>query len=90
MPASIKEPARQLPISGSYDIAVIGGGIAGVSAAIAAARQGASVCLIEKENALGGLATLGNIVVYLPLCDGLGHKVSGGVSEELLKLSVRD
>ena len=39
-----------------YDVAVIGGGFAGVAAAIAAARVGAKVILIEKGNCLGGVA----------------------------------
>ena len=38
-----------------YDLAVIGGGFAGVAAAIAAAREGADVIIIEKSNALGGV-----------------------------------
>ena len=39
-----------------YDIAVIGGGFAGVAAALAAAREGARVIIIEKSNCLGGAA----------------------------------
>jgi hypothetical protein len=86
----ISEPARQLPVTGTYDVLVAGGGIAGVAAAVAAARQGASVCLLEKTCALGGLATLGNVIVWLPICDGRGRQVSAGLAEELLKLSVAD
>lgn len=85
----LTEPARDLPIVSKYDVAVVGGGIAGVSAALAAARSGASVCLIEKACGLGGLATLGNIIVYLPICDGEGHQVIGGIGEELLQLSAQ-
>ncbi len=84
------EPSRELPVFGSYDVVVAGGGIAGAAAAIAASRNGASVCLLEKEYALGGLATLGLVVVYLPLCDGAGTKVCGGLAEELLILSAAD
>jgi hypothetical protein len=69
---------------------VAGGGIAGVAAAVAAARNGASVCLLERSFALGGLATLGNVIVWLPLCDGRGRQVIAGLPEELLKLSVAD
>ena len=69
---------------------VVGGGIAGVAAAVAAARNGANTCLIEKEFGLGGLATLGNVIVYLPLCDGMGNQVIKGLGEELLKLSIKD
>ncbi|NMB96087.1 MAG: FAD-dependent oxidoreductase, partial [Clostridiaceae bacterium] len=72
-----------------YDVVVCGGGIAGIAAALAAARGGAKTCLLEKEYALGGLATLGLIVIYLPLCDGDGVKMSSGIAEELLKLSLK-
>lgn len=72
-----------------FDVIVCGGGIAGVAAALAAAREGADVCLLEKEYGLGGLATLGLIIVYLPLCDGDGVKMSGGIAEELAKASLK-
>ena len=71
----------------TYDVAVIGGGVAGVAAALAAARRGAKTVLIEKTVAMGGLATNGLVLVYLALCDGLGHQVSFGITEELLKIS---
>jgi hypothetical protein len=73
----------------SYDVIVCGGGIAGIAAALAAARNGARTCLVEREYALGGLATLGLIVVYVPLCDGSGVQMSGGLAEELLRLSLK-
>lgn len=82
------EPARKLPVAGRHDVVVVGGGIAGVAAALAAARSGASVCLVERLFGLGGLATLGNVIIYLPLCDGCGRQVMAGVTEELLRLSV--
>ena len=72
----------------NYDVAVCGGGFAGISAALAAAREGKKVILFEKEYTLGGLGTAGLITIYLPLCDGFGHQVSFGIAEELLKLSV--
>ncbi len=84
------EPERRVPVAGAYDVVVAGGGIAGVAAAVAAARSGASVCLLDKESALGGLATLGNVVVWLPICNGRGRQVIGGLGEEMLKLSVAD
>jgi len=67
-----------------YDIVVVGAGIAGVSAALAAARRGHRVALVEKQTLIGGLATAGLIFVYLPLCDGEGVQVTGGIAEELL------
>ena len=72
----------------NYDVAVCGGGFAGISAALAAAREGKSVILFEKEYMLGGLGTAGLIAIYLPLCDGFGHQVSFGIAEELFKLSI--
>ena len=73
----------------NFDVIVCGGGIAGIAAALAAAREGASTCLLEKEYCLGGLATLGLIVIYLPLCDGDGVLMSGGISEELALASLK-
>lgn len=71
-----------------YDVAVCGGGFAGISAALAAAREGKKVVLFEKEYMLGGLGTAGLVTIYLPLCDGYGRQVSFGIAEELLKLSI--
>lgn len=73
-----------------YDVIVVGGGIAGVSAAVAASRQGRRVLLLEKASYLGGLATLGLVVLYHPpLDDNTGRRLIGGLAEELLHLSIR-
>ncbi len=88
--AAIIEQERSIPVSGSYDVVVVGGGIAGCAAALAAVRDGARTLLIERGFAPGGLATIGNVNVYLPLCDGVGNQVTGGIAEELLLLSVAD
>jgi 2-polyprenyl-6-methoxyphenol hydroxylase-like FAD-dependent oxidoreductase len=87
---TITEPSRKIPVEASYDVAVVGGGIAGVAAALAAAREGVEVVLLERTFGLGGLATLGNVIMYLPLCDGMGRQVMAGIAEELLHLSVYD
>lgn len=84
---SLYESSRALSSYGSFDTVVVGGGFAGVAAALSAARNGAKTCLIEKEFSLGGLGTLGLVVDYLPLCDGQGTKMVGGIGEELLTLS---
>ena len=87
---SIREPERTIPVEGVYDVLVVGGGMAGVAAALASARNGARTMLVERVFGLGGLATLGNVTVYLPLCDGFGHQVIGGLGEELLLRSVQN
>ena len=76
-------------IIGEYDVAVCGGGVAGIAAAIAAARCGKKTLLIEGQFILGGLATAGLITIYLPICDGMGNQVSFSIAEELLRLSIK-
>ena len=89
MKSTIFEPAREIPVAGHFDVIVAGGGFAGISAALSAKRAGAErVLLIEREFTLGGLATLGLVTIYLPLCDGNGRQVSFGIAEELLRLSI--
>ena len=53
------EPARETPIAHSADVVVAGGGLAGVAAAVSAAREGAGVLLVERGAVLGGMATSG-------------------------------
>ena len=78
----------QTKVSKTCDVLVCGGGFAGISAALAAARMGSRVVLLEREYMLGGLGTAGLITIYLPLCDGMGRQVSFGIAEELLRLSI--
>jgi len=83
----IVEERKELSVVEGYDVTVVGGGIAGVASAVAASRQNQRVLLIEKMFGLGGLATLGNVIHFLPICDGNGSKVIGGICEELLLLA---
>ena len=69
-----------------YDVAVIGGGFAGVAAAIAAARGGAKVIIIEKSNALGGAATNCLVNPFMPYktkINGENVALSAGIFKEL-------
>ncbi|MBR5113911.1 MAG: FAD-dependent oxidoreductase [Oscillospiraceae bacterium] len=84
----VRESERNIPVAAETDVLVAGGGIAGIAAALAAARAGKRTLLVEREFALGGMATLGLITIYLPLCDGFGHQVVFGIGEELLRLSI--
>lgn len=71
-----------------FDVVVAGAGVAGIAAAVAAARRGLSVALLEKSVLTGGLATSGIVNIYLPLCDGNGTQVSYGITEEMLRRSL--
>ncbi len=57
----ITEPARQVPVAGDVDVVVVGGGPGGLPAAVAAARQGAKVLIVEHYGFPGGLASAGMI-----------------------------
>lgn len=85
---SIRERTA-VPVRGTWDVIVLGGGIAGCAAALAARQSGCSTLLVEKTIVLGGLATAGHIATFLPLCDGRGSKVTAGIAEELLRLSIK-
>ncbi|TAK66338.1 MAG: FAD-dependent oxidoreductase [Dehalococcoidia bacterium] len=84
MPDHVTLPEQRIPVVAACDVLVVGGGSAGVSAAIAAARQGASVVLAERYGYLGGLASGGLIVLLLTLDDGDGHQVIAGQCQELV------
>ncbi|MBK1809845.1 FAD-dependent oxidoreductase [Clostridium sp. YIM B02505] len=56
--------------SEKYDVIVAGGGPSGVGAAVAAARNGAKVLLIEKYGFLGGMATAAAVPAFCPYTDG--------------------
>jgi succinate dehydrogenase/fumarate reductase flavoprotein subunit len=79
---TVREPARETPVLAETQVVVVGGGSAGVSAAVAAAREGADVILVERYGQLGGLATGGLIILLLTLDDGAGHQVVGGLCQE--------
>ena len=84
----IIQETLETKVTGDCDVLVCGGGFGGISAALAAARSGKKVILLEKQFMLGGLGTAGLVTIYLPLCDGCGRQVSFGIAEELLRLSV--
>ncbi|MBE5760553.1 MAG: FAD-dependent oxidoreductase [Clostridiales bacterium] len=72
-----------------FDIAVAGGGVAGAAAAVQAARAGMKVVLIEKATQLGGLATIGLINYFVPMCNGRGVQIIKGMADEFLRLSMK-
>lgn len=64
---------RKIPVRYACDVAVIGGGIAGVTAALAAARSGASVVLVERFAVTGGNATVGGVGAFCGETAGQGE-----------------
>src|SRR5882672_5594538 len=87
LPKTIEEPARQIPLYGEYEVAVLGGGPAGIAAAVAAARAGRRTLLIERYGFLGGMGTAAGVTNFCGLhanVHGGMHRVVQGVASELL------
>ena len=72
----IRQPARDVPVAARADVVVVGGGPAGLSAALAAARNGAKVTLLERYNHLGGLASGGMVLVLDDMWDNHLNEIS--------------
>ncbi len=83
------ELKETVALKDSADVLVCGGGVAGIAAAMTAARAGKSVILFEKTVILGGLATTGLINFFVPMCNGRGTLIVKGIAEELFDLSAK-
>jgi hypothetical protein len=84
---TVLEPARRTRVLGEYDVAVLGGGPAGLAAATSAARNGARVLLIERYGFLGGMGTAAGVTNFCGLhanVFGEIRQVVHGVADELL------
>jgi len=79
-----REEARDVPVYRQCDVLVVGGGPSGTAAAVAAARLGADVALLERYNHLGGLSTGGLVIWIDRMTDWEGRHVIRGIGEELL------
>lgn len=74
------------PIASRSDVLVVGGGPAGVAAAVTAARSGVSVTLLERYASLGGLASGGMVLVLDDMINGQEITVTGIVSEYIERM----
>jgi 2-polyprenyl-6-methoxyphenol hydroxylase-like FAD-dependent oxidoreductase len=81
---TLREPARDIPVYRQCDVLVVGGGPSGTAAAVAAARMGAEVVLLERYNHLGGLSTGGLVIWIDRMTDWEGKHVIRGFAEEIL------
>ena len=80
---------KKLNVKRHYDVIVAGGGVAGCATAVTVAKRGKSVLLLEKSNVLGGLATLGLVNFFVPMCNGRGKQIIFGLAEKWLRDSAK-
>ncbi|MDD2710620.1 MAG: FAD-dependent oxidoreductase [Verrucomicrobiae bacterium] len=83
---TIREPAREIPVIAETDVIVAGGGVAGIAAAVAAARNGAKTLLIERYGCLGGTMS----GVPMKWVGGYNPEVHGGIVRELVEAARRE
>src|SRR5262249_36774001 len=81
--AMVSEPGRQVPVVAETAVLVVGGGPAGQAAAVAAARAGAEVVLLERFGYLGGLASGGMVLLLDDMCAEREVSV-GGLALEII------
>lgn len=87
---TIKEAARETSVFAQTDVLVVGGGPAGTSAAVSAAKLGADVILVERYNHLGGLSTGGLVIWIDRMSDWNGRQVIAGFANDLFDRLPKD
>ena len=83
----INEPSRRTPLFGEYEVVVLGGGPAGIAAALAAGRRGRSTLLIERYGFLGGAGTAAGLSTFCGLhavVHGKHEQVVHGIADDIL------
>jgi hypothetical protein len=83
----IPDPSRELPVIREVDVLVVGGGPAGIGAALSAARLGAKTLIVEQFNCLGGVAASGghNHFSLFTAWQQYDKQIVGGIADELLR-----
>lgn len=87
MTHTLKEPARELPLFGDYEVVVAGGGPSGIGAALAAGRAGRRTLLIERYGFLGGAGTAAGLSTFCGMHSvvyGEHKRTTHGVVDDLL------
>ena len=86
----VTEPSRKVKVCRETDVIVVGGGPAGVAAAVASARNGVHTVLVERYGHLGGMATGGLVILIMPMSDAAGQQQIAGLCQEMVdRLDVR-
>ena len=88
MTRTLLEPSRHTPVWGEYDVVVLGGGPAGMAAAVAAGRAGRKTLLVERYGFLGGMGTAAGVTNFCGLhanVHGQIRRVVHGVADDLLQ-----
>ncbi len=79
------QPQRELPVLHKTGVLVVGGGPAGVVAALAAKRMGADVTLVERYGHFGGQWTGGLVLTVCGMHDNTNKQVTQGIGEEIMR-----
>jgi hypothetical protein len=86
-PAHVQEPSRKTPVYGDYEVVVVGGGPAGIAAAIAAGRAGRSTICIERYGFCGGAGTAAGLSTFCGLhavVHGEHTQIVHGLADDIL------
>src|SRR3954471_8999885 len=90
--ATLTEPSRETAVHGEYDVVVLGGGPAGIAAAVAGARAGSKTLLVERYGFLGGMRTAAGVTNFCGLHANVHsdiRQVVHGVADDLLQRIAR-
>jgi hypothetical protein len=85
---TVSEARRETPVYGEFDVVVVGGGPAGIAAAVAAGRTGRSTLLVERYGFLGGAGTAAGLSTFCGLhanVHGEHRRVIRGVCDDVLE-----
>jgi hypothetical protein len=84
MEKSIHESVRDVKVFKEADVVVVGGGPAGIAAAVSSARNGAKTILLERYGHLGGLSSGGLVTLIMPMSDGTNTPQIAGICQEVI------